>query len=446
MVREDNRSPEPTQTLIDGQGSRVNAPLGALIRVLDAPAAVAPFRLRVGVCLVGSGEDCDIVVRDPTVSRQHVEFELRPEGVAVRDLASRNGTHYLGQRVERMIVSLGSRLSVGRATLAIDADVNALDEALVYDGTSYGGMIGATPSMQRLFALLSRLEGSLVSVLVDGESGVGKEVVARALHDRSKRSAGPYVTVNCGAMARELVASELFGHRRGAFTGAHDNRRGAFEVASGGTLFLDEIGELPLEVQPMLLRALESGEIQPLGAETKTLVKVRVVAATNRDLASEVATGRFREDLLYRVAVVRLTVPPLRERIPDIGLLANTFAREQMNEPLPSRVIETLVARAWPGNVRELRNVIAAYAALGVVQPAFGRDTSRSSSELEGSLDVSLPYMDQKDGLVDRFTAVYLRALLAACNRNQSEAARMSGLDRTYLRKLLVKHGLLAGK
>ncbi len=440
----DPSTPEGTQTLIHGaQSPRHAAPIGAVLRVLDAPAAPARFVLRAGVCSIGSAEDCDVVIRDPAVSRQHLELELRPEGVAMRDLKSRNGTFYLGQRVERMTLALGSRLTVGRATLAIEADTDDLGQELTYGSTTYGGMIGATPAMQRLFALLSRLEGSLVSVLVDGESGVGKEVVARALHERSKLANGPYVTVNCGALARELVACELFGHKRGAFTGAHEARKGAFEIANGGTLFLDEIGELPLDIQPILLRALESGEVQPVGAEQKIQVKVRVVAATNRDLASEVAAGRFREDLFYRLAVVRLTVPPLRERLEDIVLLANRFAAEHPIGQLSSSVVEALRARTWPGNVRELRNVISAYAALGVLPPALGQRAEKLDNELEANVDLSVPYMDQKDGLVDRFTAAYLKALVTASNGNQSEAARISGLDRTYLRKLLAKHNLL---
>jgi DNA-binding NtrC family response regulator len=346
-----------------------------------------------------------------------------------------------------MTLGLGSRLTIGRATLALDADTDELDQAPGYNGTSYGEMIGATPPMQRLFALLSRLEGTLVSVLVDGESGVGKEVVARALHERSKVASGPYVTVNCGALARELVASELFGHKRGAFTGALDSRKGAFELANGGTLFLDEIGELPLDVQPMLLRALEAGEVQPVGAEAKVKVRVRVVSATNRDLASEVAAGRFREDLFYRLAVVRVTVPALRERLEDVVLLANRFAADNGIEQLPGAIIERLLARPWPGNVRELRNVMSVYAALGELPPAVaGIMAEKLDSALEGSVDLTTPYMDQKDGLVDRFTALYLRSLLANANGNQSEAARISGLDRTYLRRLLAKHGLLRGR
>src|SRR5262249_27269355 len=247
----------------------------------------------------------------------------------------------------------------------------------------YRGMIGASLAMRRLFGALARLEGSLVTVLITGESGVGKELVARALHEGSSVASGPLVTVNCGAIAPDLVASELFGHRRGAFTGASDARRGAFESADGGTLFLDEIGELPLDVQPMLLRALESGEVRAVGADRSTMVRVRVIAATHRDLRTEVRASRFREDLYYRIAVVELAVPPLRDRIEDVEDLANRFADAAGIGALAPEVIGRLRARRWPGNVRELRNVVQAFAALGRLPsqppPPPGSDAGSSS-------------------------------------------------------------------
>jgi DNA-binding NtrC family response regulator len=290
------------------------------------------------------------------------------------------------------------------------------------------------------------LEGSLVNVLVTGESGTGKELVARALHDGSSVAAGPFVTVNCGAIPRELVASELFGHRRGAFTGAVDARKGAFESADGGTLFLDEIGELPVDVQPSLLRALESGEIRAVGADRVSNVRVRVVAATNRDLRTEVGAGRFREDLFYRLAVVELAMPALRERIEDIEELANAFATAAGAPALDAQTIAKLHARRWPGNVRELRNVVQAYIALGQLPregPAGGVDSLDDA--LTRLIDVSRPYADLKDDLTDRFTRLYLEALMKHTQNNQSAAARMSGLDRSWLWRLLVKHEVTKG-
>jgi transcriptional regulator with GAF, ATPase, and Fis domain len=303
-------------------------------------------------------------------------------------------------------------------------------------------MVGASKAMHHLFTILERLEGSLVTALIEGESGTGKDLVARALREGSSVAKGPFVVLNCGAIPRELVASELFGHKRGAFSGAVESRRGAFELADHGTLFLDEIGELPLEVQPMLLRALEEGEVRPLGGDRAEHVKVRVVAATNRDLSREVEAGRFREDLFYRLAVVRLPVPPLRERPEDIAPLALRFASNAGLADLPAGVLEQLKARAWPGNVRELRNAVQAYAALGTLP-----DTRRSSAAtLDFALgelaDLNRSYQEQKDALVDRFTRIYLQAMLTHTGNNQSAAARLSGLDRTYLRKLLAKHGL----
>jgi DNA-binding NtrC family response regulator len=447
-VRGDDRGREPpaqkesTATLVREVAPR---PLGAIVRVLDARAKPSTFRLGTpSRCVIGAGADADVIVEESTVSRQHAAFELVPEGVRVTDLGSRNGTFYLGQRVEKISLSLGATLKLGAASIAIEADGESLRSAAIYPGGEYRGIVGTSLVMRRLFAVLARLEGSLVTVLVTGESGVGKELVARALHDGSSVAAGPLVVVNCGAIPRELVASELFGHRRGAFTGAVDSRRGAFESADGGTLFLDEIGELPLELQPVLLRALETGEVRPVGGEVRQ-VHVRVVAATNRDLAAEVEAGRFREDLFYRLAVVRLHVAPLRDRVEDIEPLARRFASSLGPAPLPDDVLEELKGRSYPGNVRELRNVVQAWTALGML-PEPGRTRAGELERLLADLvDVQRPYGDQKEHVSDVFTRVYLHALLAQTKGNQTQAAKLAGLDRSYLGRLLVKHGLSRG-
>ncbi len=252
------------------------------------------------------------------------------------------------------------------------------------------------------------------------------------------------IAVNCGALGRELVMSELFGHRRGAFTGAVENRSGAFQSAAGGTLFLDEIGELPVDVQPMLLRALETGEIKPVGGHEACSVKVRVIAATNRDLEAEMAAGRFREDLFYRLAVVRLGVPPLRERPEDVEVLAQRFAAEVGVGALPGEVIDELRGQRWPGNARELRNAVQAFAALGAL--AGDAKAAPGDDELGAALrrvvDPARPYQEAKDAFTALFTRTYLEKLLARTGGNQSEAARVSGVERSYLGKLLVKHGV----
>ncbi len=416
-------------------------PLGALVRVIGARAAPASFRLTSGVCVLGTAPSCDVVVSEPTISRTHVQLGLVAEGVSVQDLGSRNGTFYLGQRVQNMTLRLGGRIRIGATDVAIDADPADLGDNAVYEGEEYRGMVGRSLAMRRLFATLLRLEGSLASVLVEGESGVGKELVACALHEGSTAQKGPLVVVNCGAIARDLVASELFGHKRGAFTGAVGARRGAFESADGGTLFLDEIGELPLDIQPMLLRVLETGDVRQVGGDESRHVRVRVITATHRDLVAETEAGRFREDLFYRLAVVRLRVPPLRERPDDIEPLALRFAASVQLEDLPARVLLELGTRIWPGNARELRNAVHAYAALGTLPQPSGTKGGTLDPALTELVDASRPYAQQKDALCERFTRIYLHVLMHHAGGNQTVAARLAGLDRTYLGRLLAKHG-----
>jgi DNA-binding NtrC family response regulator len=441
---------------------RANLAVAPLAVVLHAncPATPKAFNLSSGLAIVGSGSRCNLVLDDPTVSRTHVQLRLVPEGVEVQDLGSRNGTMYLGQRITRATLAPGTRIQLGKVTLGIDLDVSALSKEALPRSTSFRGIVGGSSAMQRLFTTISRLDGSLVSVLVHGESGVGKELVARAIHEGSRVSAGPYVPVNCGAIPRDLVASTLFGHRRGAFTGAVDARQGAFASAEGGTLLLDEIGELPLEVQPALLRILETGEITPVGEDrprpASPAGRARVIASTHRDLAELVRKGQFREDLFYRLAVVTLDVPPLRERREDIPLLARLFARAEGAIELDDEVIDELQQRPLPGNVRELRNAVLSYVALGSLAPASTRSLAPPSSTGTGGssgvigagseglapIRFDAPYLEQRDAMVHAFTVRYVTELLEQTKGNQSEAARIAGLDRTYLGRLISKLGL----
>ncbi|MBL9025475.1 MAG: sigma 54-dependent Fis family transcriptional regulator [Myxococcales bacterium] len=432
-------SGDETRTIARAQGPR---PLGAMIRVLGARCSPAFFRLSSGSCVLGAGASADIVIQNDTVSRAHVELSLAPEGVVVRDLGSRNGTFYLGQRLEKIVLGLGSRVRLGAVEVAIDADTEGLAHEPELAASGYRGLIGISPPMRRLCAVLHRLEGSLVSVLLQGESGSGKELIARAIHEGSSVHRGPLVVVNCGAIARELVLSELFGHRRGSFTGAIADRQGAFEAADGGTLFLDEVGELPLDVQPALLRALEAGEVQPVGSTETRRVKVRIVAATNRDLDAEVRASRFREDLFYRLAVVRLVVPPLRERREDIPLLANHFAASTGLPNLPPEALASFSAQTWPGNARELRNAVQAFVAIGALPGQATALSGELASAIKKQLDVERPYAELKEQFLNEFTRVYLERLLARTNGNQSEAARISGLDRSYLGKMIGRFGV----
>ncbi len=414
---------------------------GAVVRVEGAKPA--EFKLSAPIT-IGSGSDCDIVVPDRTVSRSHVELTAVPGGVFVRDLGSTNGTFYLGQRIGTMTLSIGTCIQIGGVTVSLDPDEEQLLTRLEYHGDEYRGVLGRSSRMKKLFALLQRLEGSLATVLVEGESGVGKEVVANAIHQGSAVAKGRLVTINCGAIPRELVGSELFGHRKGAFTGALDHRRGAFENADGGTLFLDEIGELPLDVQPALLRALELGEVRPIGSDEPRNVRVRVIAATNRDLHEEVAAGRFRQDLFFRLAVVRIQVPPLRVRPEDVELLARHFARMAGIRDLPRAVLEELKGRNWTGNARELRNALQSYVAVGELPPATPQRALSVDDAVSMMFDPTQPYSEQKDALIERFNKGYLKELLAYANGNQAVAASVAQLDRTYLGRLLAKYGMNA--
>jgi DNA-binding NtrC family response regulator len=295
--------------------------------------------------------------------------------------------------------------------------------------------------MRKLFGRLEQLETSLVSVLIEGASGTGKELAARAIHERSSVGAGPFVAVNCAALDRALARSELFGHRRGAFTGAIQDREGAFEAASGGTLFLDELGELPLEVQPVLLRALEVGALTRLGENRERPVNVRIIAATNRCLADEARVGSFRQDLYFRLVVAHVYVPSLEERRDDIGVLAAHFGRELGIRQLPASVLAELCSRSWPGNARELRNAIQAYSVFGDLP----RPSPACNTELETLLEehlrrwvhLDLPYASQKDRLLECFLRIYVEGVLTRTHGNKSVAARLSGLERSYFTKLV---------
>jgi len=295
--------------------------------------------------------------------------------------------------------------------------------------------------MRKLFAFLAKVAASEINVLIEGESGTGKELVAAEIVQRGPRAERPFVIVDCGAISPNLVESELFGHVRGAFTGAERDRVGAFETADGGTVFLDEIGELPLELQPKLLRTLEAKEIRRVGETRPRKVNVRVIAATNRDLEREVNRSRFREDLYFRLAVMSVRVPPLRERLEDLPILIrgflSTLGVPDQLELFPARVLSELAAHDWPGNVRELRNYVERTVVLKEPLPAGTRQTSPPSD-----VDLRLPFKVAKDAVVDAFERSYIAALLDEAGGNISRAARKAGMDRMYLHRLVQKHGL----
>jgi transcriptional regulator of acetoin/glycerol metabolism len=304
---------------------------------------------------VGQSSRNDVVIRDDRISRRHCALEIGERRLIVRDLGSTNGTFVNGLKVALAELTGGATLSLGGSQLRVMPE--PIGQPL---------LVGQSRAMAELRAHIATLAATELTVLIHGETGTGKELVARALHVESRRR-GELVALNCGSIARELIESELFGHERGAFTGALGRRVGLFQAAHGGTLFLDEIGELPLELQPRLLRALESGVVRPVGANREIEVSVRVVAATHVDLQAAVRAGRFREDLYYRLAGAILTTPPLRARPEDIAPLARKILDERDGPrcALSDDALARLCAHAWPGNVRELRNVLMRAAAFG---------------------------------------------------------------------------------
>ncbi len=411
----------------------------------DRPIAPAGFRLAQKPLIAGAGSDADLLIADDAVSRRHLEMRVVPGGVALKDLGSRNGSYYLGQRFSDLTLSLGSKISIGKTELEFVVDREDFEGTQGTSRSSYGPLTGHSPAMQRLFTLMQRLEGSLVNVLIQGESGTGKELIARALHDRSLCKDGPFIAINCGALDRSLVRSELFGHKKGAFTGAHTEASGAFADADGGTLFLDEIGELPLDVQPILLRALESGSYVKVGETRTRPVKVRLIAATHRNLTADVQDGLFRSDLFYRLMVVQLNAPPLRERREDIADLVMSICNTAAFPPPPAHIVEELCKRTFPGNVRELKHALLAYSAIGELPHSTARPgpaEHTSGDSILSFVDPARPYAEQKEALVDRMTYLYLKALIERCHGNRSEAARVADLQRGYLRRLLQKYGL----
>jgi DNA-binding NtrC family response regulator len=425
-----NRRPSRLRILRDnGEGGTEEIPL---------PAA--------GVVL-GADPTSDVVLDDVTVSRKHVSVVPCEAGFEVNDLGSRNGTWLDGAKIARATVPPGSTLRVGTSLVQLLPAEEPVDIP-PSTATAFGAMLGSSEPMRRVFSVLERASLSDAPVLLLGESGTGKELAARAIHDASGRKDAAFVVFDCGAASESLVESTLFGHKRGAFTGAHADHPGAFALAHGGTLFLDEIGDLPLAMQPKLLRMLERGEITPLGARKSETYDVRFVAATHRDLPAEVARGSFRADLYYRLAVVEVLLPPLRQRRTDIPEIVRAMLRSHgaSDAGVEGPSLDRLLGYGWPGNVRELRNVIARAAALSLQGATFAEMPvvlrADCAAEPEPLARADVPYHDAKDALLARFDREYCTDLLRRASGNLSQAARTAGLERKYLYKVLERAGL----
>jgi DNA-binding NtrC family response regulator len=436
-----------TRELREGGGfGQITLP-GVKLSVVDGNDRGRELAARRGAVRVGTAEDNDLVLRDDSVSRRHFELKLRGDEVRVLDLGSTNGTFIDGLRVIEAVLSPGALIRLGSTAIR----VTPIEEPVTIPLSTrrqFGGLLGASTAMREVFAILERAAPTEATVLIEGETGCGKELAAEAIHAHSPRADGPFIAIDCGAIAPTLVESELFGHTKGAFTGAVANRTGVFEEADGGTLFLDEIGELPLELQPKLLRALETRQIRRVGATEARKVDVRIVVATNRDLAVEINKGRFREDLYFRIAVVKVRLPPLRARREDIGTLVEHFVRRLAPDAVLSPdVIAAFAARPWPGNVRELRNAVERAVAMASEKPSAppgGGGDGRSTLDGEMSSLFPLPIKEAVERWTERFERAYLEDALARSGGSVSGAARLIGTNRRYVQRLCRRLGVKA--
>lgn len=409
-------------------------------------------RILVGqrILSIGAGNKNQLVLDDPTVSREHAQIAPARNGVLLKDLGSSNGTRVGGALIREVLVPVGGEFCLGETKIRLlDGGAPQIPPS---NRQRFGGMVGASVAMREVFAVLELASPSDATVLLQGGSGCGKELAARAIHDHSTRNAGPFVVFDAGSTSRELLQSALFGHKKGAFTGAVADRPGAFVEAEGGTLFLDEIGELPLESQTHLLRALESKQVIPVGGDRARPVNARVVAATNRDLFSMVEDKTFRLDLFHRLAVVHVRLPNLSDRLEDIPALIQHFYEGRSEKPgvIGGPNLDLLRSHPFAGNVRELRNILERSLVLTAgshqfndlklwLGPQMGSPPSNSFN-----VDTSIPYKEAKETVIDSFEARYLPDLMARFNNNVSQAAKHSGLSRRHLRALLVKHGLVS--
>ena len=427
-VPDSARSLTPTFVLTVIEGSD----RGASLRIDGAQ----PSRV-----LVGQSPACHLRLTDPTVSRRHAAFDATESGLRFTDLGSTNGSHVGGLVILDAFLAGGESLRLGNTVLRVDRSDDA-QRVTLSTATRFGRLVGASVEMRRLYPLCERVAASSVPVIIEGETGTGKEVLAESLHEAGSRASAPFVIFDCTAVAPSIIESELFGHERGAFTGAVSARKGLFEQAHGGTLFIDEIGDLEMSLQPKLLRAVERSEVRRMGGDRWIPTDVRIVTATRRDLDAEVQAGRFRDDLFFRLAVVRIELPPLRTRRGDVATLAQHFWTELGGVgSVPRELMSHYEQYGWPGNVRELHNVVARRLALGEME-STGAATSRAASG-EGAgdfiarviaLDVPLPRARQQ--VVDELERRYVERMVALHGGNVAHAAAASGLGHRYFQKI----------
>ncbi|MCO4760436.1 MAG: sigma 54-interacting transcriptional regulator [Myxococcales bacterium] len=420
---------------------------------------------------LGSSDDNDLVIDDDKVSGEHARVFQDGDDFLMEDVGSTNGTYINNVRVRTAYLKSGCSIRLGGTQLRFSL-LSQRVEITPSQRQSLGPIVGKSERMRRLFGVIEKIAPTGVTVVLEGETGTGKEVVARTVHQYSSRANNTFIVFDCGAVQQNLIESELFGHEKGSFTGALAGRQGLFEMAHGGTIFLDEIGELALDLQPKLLRALEQREIRRVGGNRPIKIDVRIIAATNRTLADEVEAGRFREDLYYRLSVVRLQLPPLRERREDVPLLVrhilktgsfNRIADGQRVKGIATAALEALMRYEWPGNVRELANVVeraCSFADGEFVQledlpdHIAGVRVSRSRGAKQATEPLRAPVVPvhadrtfklAKESWLASFEKEYLETLLTKHSGNLSQAAREADVDRKHFRRLARKYGLVSG-
>ncbi len=409
---------------------------------------------------IGRSVICDMALADKAVSGTHFEVVAEEQGFVLRDLDSTNGTYCSDMRIREVWIKPGSMIRVGQSHLRFEPVQGTVDIDLSNEDR-FHELIGKSVRMREIFATLAKVGPTELTVLIRGETGTGKELVARAIHAASRRHASPLVVQDCSSIPKDLIESTLFGHERGAFTGATDRHRGSFEQAEGGTIFLDELGELDLALQPKLLRVLENREIKRVGGDRTMPVNVRVVAATNRDLRQMVNEGTFREDLYYRLSVVTIELPPLRQRPEDVPLLTEQFLQDVAARRWPGEhraftvspeAMVRLCAYPWPGNIRELKNTVERAGSLADGMELGVRDLMPSSQKTppqvlpggnaEAFVTEGLPFKEAKQRVLDAFEANYLKVLLDQHGGNITRSANAAGLTRYHLRELAKRYGI----
>jgi two-component system response regulator HydG len=398
--------------------------------------------------LVGQSPACELRVTDPLVSRRHAAFDVTEHELHLSDLGSTNRTYVGPIAVVEAFLRGGEVVRMGATCLRVDR-LEGQKTTPISTATHFGRVVGSSVEMRRIYPLCERIAASDIPVIIEGETGTGKEVLAESLHEAGPRAQAPFMVFDCTAVPPNLLESELFGHERGAFTGAVTTRKGVFEQADGGTLFIDEIGDLDIALQPKLLRAIQRSEVRRVGGDRWIPVNVRIIAATRRDLDREVQAGRFRDDLFFRLAVARIELPPLRARRGDVGVLAPHFWAELGGDPskLPFEILLRFEEYAWPGNVRELYNAVARRLALGDMEPPpqGGMQSSGGRSEappalrddfIESVLGENLPLPRARQRVVDELERRYIERVVALHGGNISRAAAASGIAHRYFQKI----------